>query len=182
MQQNTHTTLTSSPLPSQHPPTLRYPSTSYLSTPLPSHPIHSAHLPWPYTLSLSTLPSPILYSLLPPPLIPSPSVPYASISSCSTQRVRKSQGQGVLVPECLGADIVWCKLFLEDWNDPQPERSWKRVGPKRLRPNRLWTDLNVCVTKRLGRNGFHVTKRLLAEMDWYRNVLLPSYQSTKNSV
>ena len=40
----------------------------------------------------------------------------------------------------------------------------KVLGRNFLGPNRLWTDLNFCVTKRLGRNGFHVTKRLLAEM------------------
>ena len=50
-------------------------------------------------------------------------------------------------------------------------------GRNVLGPNRLWPDLNFCVTKRLGRNGFHVTKRLLAEMVWYRNVLLPSYNT-----
>ena len=55
-------------------------------------------------------------------------------------------------------------------NPAQPERSRKRVGP-----NRLWPDLNFCVTKRLGRNGFHVTKHLLAKIFWYQNVLLPSY-------
>ena len=43
--------------------------------------------------------------------------------------------------------------------------------------NRLWPDLYFCVTKRLGRNGFDVTKYLLAEMVWYRNVLLPSYNT-----
>ena len=88
------------PLPSQHPPTLRYPSTSYLPTPLPSNPIHSAQLPCPNTLSYCTLPSPPISSLLSPPFIPSPSVPYAPIASglpCTTQRFRKSQR-----PRCFG--------------------------------------------------------------------------------
>ena len=71
--------------------------------------------------------------------------------------------QNVWGPKLFGA-----KRLLEDWNDPQPERSRKRVGP-----NRLWTDF--CVTKCLGQNDFHVTKRLLAEIVWYRNVLLLSY-------
>ena len=51
----------------------------------------------------------------------------------------------------------------------------KVKGRNFLGSNRLWPDLNFYVTKRLGRNGFHVTKRLLAEMAWYRNVLLPSH-------
>ena len=50
-------------------------------------------------------------------------------------------------------------------------------GRNVLGPNRLWPDHNFCVTKRLGGNGFHVTKRLLAEMVWYRNVLLLSYNT-----
>ena len=50
-------------------------------------------------------------------------------------------------------------------------------GQNVLGPNRLWPDINFYVTKRLERNGFHVTKRLLAEMAWYRNVLLPSYNT-----
>ena len=55
------------------------------------------------------LSSPTISSLLPPPLIPSPSVPYAPISSglpCSTQRFKTVKGQDVLVPECIGAEIV----------------------------------------------------------------------------
>ena len=50
-------------------------------------------------------------------------------------------------------------------------------GRNVLGPNRLWPDLYFCVTKRLGQNGFHVTKCLLAEMVWYRNFLLPSYNT-----
>ena len=37
-------------------------------------------------------------------------------------------------------------------------------GRNVLGPNRLWPDLYFSVTKRLGRNGFHVAKCLLAEM------------------
>ena len=80
-----------------------------------------------------------------------------------------------MVPECIWAELFCAQRILEDWNDPQPERSRKRVGPKVLGSNRLWTDFNFCVTKRLRRNGFHVTKRQLAEMVWYRNDLLPIY-------
>ena len=50
-------------------------------------------------------------------------------------------------------------------------------GRSVLGPNRFWPNLNFCVTKRQGRNGFHITKRLLAEMVWYRNVLLPGYNT-----
>ena len=98
---------------SPHPPTLRYPSTSYLSTLLPSHPIHSAHLVCPNNLSYCTLPSP-LFSHLPlsPPLayltLPSPPV-YPALLKDS----EKVKGQDVLVPECIGAETVWCKMSFE---------------------------------------------------------------------
>ena len=93
------------PLPYQHPyPT--HPSTSYLSTPLPSHPIHSTHLPCPNTLSYCT--SPLPPTLSSHPLSSSTSPPISSSLPCSTQRFRKN-GQDVMVPECIGAEIVWCK-------------------------------------------------------------------------
>ena len=34
-------------------------------------------------------------------------------------------------------------------------------------PGNVWGRIVFCVTKCLGRNGFHVTKRLLAEMSCY---------------
>ena len=101
------------PLLSQHPHTLCYPSTACLSTPLPLHPIHSAHLPCPNILFYYTLlSSPTVAShLLSSPT--SPTIPYAPISSgplFSTQRFRKSQRPRCLVPECIGAKIIWCKM------------------------------------------------------------------------
>ena len=122
--------------------------------------------------------SPTIFSLLPPPLIPSPSVPYAPISSglpCSAQRFKTSQR-----PRCFGTRMYRGRNCFIFW---RTEMTFSLKGPGNvygrnvLGPNRLWSDLYFCVTKRLGRNGFHVTKCLLAEMVWYRNVLLPSYNT-----
>ena len=47
-------------------------------------------------------------------------------------------------------------------------------GRNVLGPNRLWSDLYFCVTKRLGRNGFHVN-----EMSIGRNGLVPKCLATE---
>ena len=156
-------------------PTIRYASTSYLSTPLHSHPIHSAQLPCPNTLSYCTLPSPTLsshlLSLSSPlayPTLPSPPV-YPALPKDS----EKVKVKDVLVPECIGAKIVWCKMSFGGLKWPS---AWKVqetcMNRKVLGPNRLWTDLLCnktsgakcfpCNETSIGRNGL-VPKCLATE-------------------
>ena len=100
------------PPPSQHPPTLRYPSTSYLSIPLPSHPIHSAHFPAliPYpTVPSPLLPSPLFSHLPLSHLLANPTLPSPPLYPALPKDSEKVKGQDVLVQECIGAEIVWCK-------------------------------------------------------------------------
>ena len=139
----------------------------------PSHPIQSTHLP--ALIPYPTVPS----ALLPYPLLPSPLFSHLpSHLLRSTQRFRKKSKTKMLwYHNVKGQKLFGANRLLEDWNDPQPQRSRKRGGPKRLGPNRFWPDLNFCVTKHLGRNGFHVTKRLLTAIVWYRSVLLPIYNT-----
>ena len=103
-------------------PTLRYQSTSCLSFPLlysripriPSTPfIFPGLIPYPTVpsplLSYPILPSPLFFHLplSPPqayPTLPSPPV-YSALPKDSEQ----VKGQDVLVPECIGAETVWCK-------------------------------------------------------------------------
>ena len=155
--------------------------------PVLHYPSLTLHLPCPYTLSYCTLPSPPLPSppiscLLPPPFIPFPSIPNTPISfglPCSTQRFRKSQR-----PRCFGTRMYRGRNCLVQNVFWRTEMTLSLKGPGNVKgrnvlgPNRLWTDLYFCVIKCLGRNGFHVMKRPMAEMVWYLNVLLPSYNNT----
>ena len=109
----------------------RIPSTPLISSALiPYHTLPSPLLPYPPLQSLlfSHLPlsPPLAYPTLPSPLV-YPALPKDS---------EKVKGQDVLVPECIGAEIVWCKTSFEGLKWPsawkvhetcRAETSWGRI-------------------------------------------------------